>query len=281
MSLIRRAGFTVIEILVAIVVLGLAFVGILGLLVASTRQAGQVVEDTFASTLARSVYDSVRAGVRDYSFAVNDGGVTIRGFLLNLHTEDGGGAALPALPGSPDDTAALTALRGSDQVIFLPPPPGSGGTSGGGGPTPPEMIFVFPRPGGVGENGGLGTDNFNASGTVTDWGTANLTVTRTYQLDDGTAGTTGVALPDNAGQYSFTIAVQRAAAPPLYVGSDAADTAGHWTGEDHIPKAAVAATSGLYEIRVQVYRNFDPSEDSPNHYPVRGGDYVGLIAVGP
>ena len=83
----RRLGFTLVEILISLVVLLVAIAGILSLLVASTRQAGEVVEDTYAATLARSVFEAVRVGVRERSFAIDRGdGVIVRGFVLDVRT---------------------------------------------------------------------------------------------------------------------------------------------------------------------------------------------------
>ena len=284
----RSAGFTIIEILVAIVVLGLAFVGILGLLVASTRQAGQVVEDTFAASLARSVHDAIRVGVRDHSFAVNDGTwgtpaqpKVVRGFILIHEGVDDQTPLLP-LPGSPDDVAALGPLRGSDQTIFVPlgSPPGS---TGGGA----EEIFVFPRPNGAAtDNAGSGVDNYLANPTqAVNWdeeGTVPLDIKRTYALPPdpyvtgAVTGPTGQA--DSSSQYSFAVVMQRAAAPPI---TDNTGAPLPWSSLNNQPPGPVARVDGLYEFRILVFRNFEVDVDARGHRPVQGGEYIGLIAIGP
>ena len=268
-----RRRFTVLEILISIVVLSFALVGILGLLVASTRQAGQIVEDTFASTLARSVYESCRVGAREQSFIIEETSTrTMRGFLL-IH-EGVGDGTLPTLPETREDKTKLTGLRGSDNAIFLP-----GAPTG----TNPEPYFVFPRPNGASDNANAGVDNFQVTDNA--WGDVSLDRQRIYTLVDGNAAPTGVTitgggaepLPEIASQYGFCVVVRRAVTPNLL---DASNDPLDWGSKGYVPDAQ-SSRDGLYELRIQVFRNFDPDPASKNHIPVRGGEYIGLLNLGP
>src|SRR5438105_4394761 len=64
----RSKGFTLIEILISLVIVSVGLIGIMALLSHSLKEAGEIVEDTFASTTARSVYEALREGARNRSF---------------------------------------------------------------------------------------------------------------------------------------------------------------------------------------------------------------------
>ncbi|RMG07344.1 MAG: prepilin-type N-terminal cleavage/methylation domain-containing protein [Planctomycetota bacterium] len=276
----RPRGFTLIEILIAIFVLGFAFLGVMSMLVGATRQAGTVVEDGYASTLAKSVYEAIRIGVRDFSFSVTDtDGHVVSGFLLE---HEGVPGAPPALPANSLDASALSALRASDHTIFLPPGPPAGATGSN------ELVFVFPRPtdpateNGFSNGASMGRGKNNAIAPVqTDWGTATFDVRRVYSLapPPGTVppitGGGAAPTPDLSEQYGFAVAVRRHTAPPLL---DASGNPLDWNALGHLPRG-YERTDGLYEVRVLVYRNFDPNVQSQQHYPVGGGNFVGLVAL--
>lgn len=315
----RRTGFTILEILIALVVLGVSVMGVLALLVTSTKVASEVVEDTFAATLARSIFESARIAARERSFSVNvtgGGGAprVVRGFVL---TERGMSNAVPfpgdpltaapsaflppPLPTSPDDVAKLdgpTGLRSSDMTIFLPTdPPGMTGAN---------SSFVFPRPNTAAtDNAGLGANNVRVDGAVEKHG--NLIpylVTRTYQLAHHKdapllTGAAAQALPKEAAdQYSFVIITRQARVPKLITivpqtapEPPKAEPYADWQSQDFVPNTVDAPANstelsdGLYYLEVQVFRNFAPQPDplvpEPNHMPLAKGRFVGLLAVGP
>lgn len=287
----RRLGFTILEILIALVVLGVSVLGVLALLVTSTKVAGEVVEDTFAATLARSTFEAARVAARERGFAVNEGGRVIRGFVLTergmSNTVPAPGASLaaapanfvpPTLPTGPNDTAALGGLRASDFTIFLPNTPTNvtGNTN---------AVFVFPRPNGAAaDNAFPGADNTLTPPLVNARGApVPLDVKRTYQLSHhaGASAMTGdIAVSrEAADQYSFAIVVRQARVPSL---SDASDPTKppDWQALNFVPDR-VELSDGLYYFQIDVYRNFDPDPTAVDHLPTPKGRFVGLLAVGP
>jgi type II secretory pathway pseudopilin PulG len=272
----RRCGFTVIEILVSILVLGVAFIGVLSLLLTANRQAGTIVEDSFSAVLAKSVYETVRVGVREYSFAVEESPHVVRGFLLP-HEGVATGSP-PALPVNRLDTLSLGALRSSDEVIFFPEAPAS---------SQPDRYYVFPRPAGANAgngfvNGGAakGKDNSLDPPVDTDWGSAKYDIQRVYSIAPPAPVVSGGAIPpkpDAADQYGFAVVMSRAEAPPLV---DNAGAPLDWPALNHLPRG-YGRVDGLYQVQVFVFRNFDPLVESRRHFPVSGGHFVGLVALGP
>jgi type II secretory pathway pseudopilin PulG len=295
----RRAGFTILEILIALVVLGVSVLGVLALLVTSTKVAGEVVEDTFASTLARSIYESARIAARERGFAVTEPDPpnpdrVVRGFVLTERGMSntvpapgqplsGGNFTPPALPAGPGDTAALAPLRASDFTIFLP-----NDRDGTTGPAGGNAVFVFPRPNGAAtDNAGRGANNARTDGAVDQRGQViPLLVTRTYQLSHhpGSPLITGpqTLSKEAADQYSFIIAVRQTRVPRLV---DAAGKAPTWQDVDFVPDLSVAGSTelsnGLYYFEVQVFRNFTADPTDPDHMPLPKGRFMGLLAVGP
>jgi prepilin-type N-terminal cleavage/methylation domain-containing protein len=296
-----RSAFTLVEILIATVILSIGLVGVLSLVVAALKTSGQVVESGFASTIARSVYEALRAGARQYSFVLQDNASppnTFRGFLLICDgVNDGGSTTPPALP-NPLDTATtlstkLTTLQGSDFAIFLPPPPATTGATN-------EIYYVFPRPEG------------SAGATVSPTGTA--TENQSFADDSyptPRAGYGGAAevvydvrrVYNFNSQYGYAVSIHRAAAPTLAssgVGIAWADSSGNLdsTGAIYPPggtSSPVNPQNGLYQVEVMVFRNFQPfawtshtdtsaavvgNQQAMWYRPVPGGTFVGLIAVG-
>src|SRR5437879_7013508 len=79
-----QRGFTLIEILISLVIVSVGLIGIMALLSHSLKEAGEIVEDTFASTTARSVYEALREGARNRSFIVREATPVphyVRGFV--------------------------------------------------------------------------------------------------------------------------------------------------------------------------------------------------------
>jgi type II secretory pathway pseudopilin PulG len=279
----RGAGFTLVEILIPIVVLAVGLLGVLALLTGALRTSGGAVESTFAASLARSVYESLREGARRRAFMVEDGNLLIRGFVfVHEGVKDRNDLPPPTLEDipttwGPEEKPKLDALRRSDFVIFLPVKPTAGNE---------EPYFVFPRPGGAEADNaykGEGRDN---------WLSTRLDVRAVYRLRD-TRPPPSEPRPEASDQYGFAIAVRRAMAPrltnageplPWFNTTDpfAANT-GVYPPGFYPPGGAnpAVARDGLYQVEVLVYRNFDPEADveSRHHQPVT--TFLGLVAVGP
>ncbi len=279
------AGFTLIEVLIAIFVITIGIIAAFGLLIPSLRVAGAGVENTFAATLAQSVYEALRNGVQTRSFLINENGNNVRGFLL-IHP---GVLDLPAnvnppplpAPGTPNGgTAAdLVALRASDFAIFVPNQPNAG----------LEPRFVFPRPTtATAENAWPGTDDFLPSGTAGFGGEqVQLNVQRVYQLANAHLPLTPAQqnagmVPEASDQYGFAVVVNRSIVPGLLAGTV-------WFNNG-VPIPGVfppggpgrdTVANGLFQVEVLVYRNFDKSVTNRFHEPVPGGRFIGLLALGP
>jgi prepilin-type N-terminal cleavage/methylation domain-containing protein len=281
---LRRSGFTLIEVLIAIVIVTIGLLAVIALLTHSVQVSGEVVEDSFAATLARSVYDALRQGASKRAFVVRENGNLVRGFVF-VHdgVVDGANYTPPSLPVNATDVGALNALRSSDFAIFLP--------QGSFYPSPTEVYFLFPRPGGAAaENawfppvGGM-DDSFYPQNPVLQRRTApadsmgvptRFDVQRIYWLKNRPNVPPPGAMPDAFYQYGFAIALRRASAPVLVQRGAPIG----WTPANSPPRQS-APQDGLYQAEVMVFRNFEASPTSRSHAPVPGGDYVGLIAVGP
>lgn len=61
----RRAGFTILEILIAIVVLVLGITGIIALFPTAIESGNKTVEDSYAAAITQSVVDALTVGVRE------------------------------------------------------------------------------------------------------------------------------------------------------------------------------------------------------------------------
>jgi prepilin-type N-terminal cleavage/methylation domain-containing protein len=285
--LIRRHGFTILEILIALVVLGISLLGVLALLVGTTKVAGEVVEDRLAATLARSVHDAMRIAARERSFAVVEGDRVRRGFVLAergmSNVVPTPGAASPAeaptftpppLPAGPADTGALAAMRASDFTIFLPSRPTTGEPS----------TFVFPRPRGAAIGNADGGDDDRHATPVSNARGVPITyrIARVYPMSHVAAPplTGDDARPvDALDAYSFAIIVRLAGSvrvdyPPQPPPGDESV----WPGKAFQPDEPEVA-DGLYQVEVQVFRGFDPDPEQAAHLP--RGRFGALLAVGP
>ena len=100
----RRAGFTLLEVLVASVIMAIAVAGLLGNLSTSLRNASRMTESDRATLLARRTMDELLAGQPLYR------GQTARG-----RTENGGwqarGAIFEKQPGAGPGSQALERIE--------------------------------------------------------------------------------------------------------------------------------------------------------------------------
>jgi len=84
-----RRGFTIIEILIAIVVLVLGITGIVALFPTAIESGNQTVEDTYAATITQSVVDSISVGIRESRYSHRSTGATDRVWTYFLFNHDG------------------------------------------------------------------------------------------------------------------------------------------------------------------------------------------------
>src|SRR5580693_5843327 len=79
----RERAFTLVEILISVAIVSIGLIGILSLVAVTLKTSGQVVERSMATTVARSVYEALRAGARQQSFVIQDSSLkTFRGFVF-------------------------------------------------------------------------------------------------------------------------------------------------------------------------------------------------------
>lgn len=71
----RRAGFTILEILIAIVVLVLGITGIIALFPTAIESGNKTVEDSYAAAITQSVVDALTVGVRESRYTTTQGRV--------------------------------------------------------------------------------------------------------------------------------------------------------------------------------------------------------------
>ncbi len=98
----RRVGFTIIEILIAIVVLVLGITGIVALFPTAIDAGNKTVEDTYAATITQSVVDAIAVGLREsrYTWRSGPGGGEDRVWTYFVFNHDG---VVDPPPGEPED----------------------------------------------------------------------------------------------------------------------------------------------------------------------------------
>jgi prepilin-type N-terminal cleavage/methylation domain-containing protein len=281
----RAGGFTLIEVLIAIVVLGIGILGVLALHTATVTVSSTATNEAFVSNLARSVDAAVHEGATQRAFVLQEGTSLVRGFILR-HDGVARGSP-PTLPPHgifvddatwPPYQQALPQLASADDVIFLPTAPASA--------TVPEPTFVYPRPtGAAAENPSVagttlkpGRDDWLTTGVPGHDGLVYLDVERTYALPYQNPPPQPV---EASRLFSFAIVIRRAAAPTLGAPPAPIDSfqfAPGDPGPGSYPTTGARA-DGLYEVQILVYRAFDPAPLSANHTEV--ARFVSLLALGP
>ncbi|GIW73336.1 MAG: hypothetical protein KatS3mg102_2878 [Planctomycetota bacterium] len=140
----RARGFTLIEILIAMVVLMIGLVGIMSVFPAGMRQANDTVEKSYAAAIAQSVVDAIRLGLRQARVATEevDAFLFVHDGVRDL-ADDRQGLLRDLDLGNPAAVqAALATLLTRDYCIVLPRPEETQ-TGPGGGSVP--RAFLYPR----------------------------------------------------------------------------------------------------------------------------------------
>ncbi len=270
----RRAGngFTILEILISIVVLVLGITGIVALFPTAIGSSKATVQDTYAASIAQSVIDAVKVGLRSAKYIHN-----ADSYFIFSH--DGVLDAAPTNPAVYDDGTDKKWQK--DYCILLP-------RIGANTTVANEPIFLYPVPNQTSGTTGsfLGasmdqrhptkldtpTDNFRAEyHRATTSEEQEVWVGRTYKLGRYRDGETIPATPpglvargiraefynddivvagltsdqlvsvDPYTHYSFAMALKRAR---IYPGGGVAT-------------AAAPFSDRLFELRIMVYRNFN------------------------
>ncbi len=287
-----RDGFTILELLIAVVILVIGILGILALFPTAMRAAQDTVEDSYAGEIARSVADALSVGLRENSFTLSDTRPTARPWTYFIFEHDGVHDAMVPTP------QVYANAWDKDWCILLPQGEGSS-------PGPNEPFFMYPSCpdrafDGIGAGGGADrlpgppdqrtVESLSVPeklAALDDWSLSTffktaaddsrrLWVRRVFTLGRYRAGTNpagvapgsvraeflnqntdGSSSPDRIAldpypQYSFAISIRRV------------------NGEPNGPpaKTSPAGNSGggpgpsmtLYEERVLVFRNFDGSK---------------------
>lgn len=203
----RRAGFTILEILIAIVVLVLGITGIIALFPTAIESGNKTVEDSYAAAITQSVGDSLTVGLRESRYRTQGlaGGRQYTYFVFN---HDG---VLDQAPLNPQDFTAASggtaqkqgALWRRDYCVILPQgPPGNRSAAA-------EPNFMYPVPSMVldnaseaqkdGDADGLNQRNAGrlGSGNLVD----NLAVTFMRPSSTGGALSPWVSRVYNLGRY--------------------------------------------------------------------------------
>lgn len=112
----HRAGFTILEILIAIVVLVLGIMGIIALFPTAIDSGNRTVEDSYAAAITQSVVDAVTVGLRESRYQYTAGSTVYTYFVFN---HDGVIDQVPS-PTVAADYADATKPWQKDWCILLP-----------------------------------------------------------------------------------------------------------------------------------------------------------------
>jgi prepilin-type N-terminal cleavage/methylation domain-containing protein len=142
-ALRRRRGFTIIEILIAIVVLVLGITGIVALFPTAIESGNQTVEDTYAATITQSVVDAISVGLREsrYSYRTQPPNAD-RVWTYFVFNHDGVIDQMVQQPEVYDLDTVDTRIWQRDYCVLLPQATSPGANFN----TDTELTFVFPFP---------------------------------------------------------------------------------------------------------------------------------------
>jgi hypothetical protein len=273
----RESGFTLMEILIAMTVLMIGLLPMLAVFKTALNNLNRAIEDTYSASIAQSVFDAIRLGLKDMKVEHDPGTPSEWKFFILDHDgvkdleDDRGGNLLKDFSSAANRSQLLT----RDYVIVLP----SRASEGAG--TEVSKAFLYPRR----------NANDNASRKPVEYVTSQITgadgktheskkvkVEAVYALgkklkekkdEDGKdkdAARLKVEENDPYGQYSFAFTIRKSKAP-----NPAAPTSNARTQE---------LLDGLYEVVVRVYRNFNPDPKSKRNETVGGPgrEYITHVA---
>ena len=79
----REGGFTLMEILLAMTILMIGLLPMLAVFKTALNNLNRAIEDTYASSIAQSVMDAIRLGLKDMKVEQSTGGVTWKYFIFD------------------------------------------------------------------------------------------------------------------------------------------------------------------------------------------------------
>lgn len=293
----RRQGFTILEILIAIVVLVLGIMGIIALFPTAIESGNKTVEDSYAAAITQSVVDSITVGLRESRYQTSSSTAT-PGFSYTYFVFNHDGVIDPApIPAEVEDYTHPTSKPWrADWCVVLPI------SRAGNGPNVnvvDEPVFMYPTPRNtaatpydskvVDQRQG---NKLSSPGSVVDdlsdrlWRTTNEGasvpwVPAVYHLGRyrTPASGSGITLPSGmvAGdiraefrgdKVNIGTAVEETIAVDPYptysfaftlqrARIDTHNAAGAPTPDGLITNTADQFTSSLYQVRVMVFKNFD------------------------
>jgi hypothetical protein len=243
-------GFTLIEILIAMVVLMVGLLGILAVFPTAMRSAARAVEDTYCAAISQSVVDAIHMGLRSMHARFDDGTayfVFDHDGVLNLD-QDRKGTMLSSFDLSKE--GSLNIIEARDYCVLLPDPSKDGMDAGGRG-----KAFLYPRQNPQDNKARLTLQKvMGPSGDKPK-------VQKVYQLGqyfgleaDESQISKDLEKKDPYPQYGFAFTIRPTKAPDP---------------QQPAVAASAAIVPGLFEVVVMVYRNFQPDPRSRFNDPVR------------
>lgn len=112
-----RRGFTILEILIAIVILVLGISGIVALFPTAIESGNQTVQDSYAAAITQSVVDALAVGVRESHYGVLDGQNPPRRWDYFIFDHDG---VYDKMVPSPQAYTSDPNIAAADWCILLP-----------------------------------------------------------------------------------------------------------------------------------------------------------------
>ena len=237
------AGFTLLEILIAMVILMVGLLGILAVFPTAMRSASRAVEDTYCASIAQSVVDAIHLGLRSAHATTEAGNsylILDHDGVRDLDTDRKNGTFQNFVI---DKDTSYQKVATRDYCITLPPINLTGAP------------YLYPR---KKNDPPRKPPNMNAQGP----NGKKMEVTQTYKLgkDFGKDQSMSQAARDLEAkdpypQYSFAFTIRPCKGP------DPTRPTVNVNQQQPI--------AGLYEVVVMVYRNFDPNPMKKANDPVR------------
>jgi hypothetical protein len=260
----REAGFTLMEILIAMTVLMIGLLPMLAVFKTALNNLNRAIEDTYSASIAQSVFDAIRLGLKDMKVEQDAGTPSEWKFFILDHdgVKDLDGDRQSNLLKDISNPANRNQLLTRDYCIVLPSRPDEGSGTGSTAST----IFLYPRksPSGRPRMVDYHPDEKFEGPDGKTYTRKRMKVETVYQLgqklklkkdEDGKdkdEARLRIEENDPYTQYGFAFTIRKTRAP----------------------KPDVPATreylDGLYEVIVRVYRNFSPDVSSRRNEPLGG-----------